>query len=537
MESVNDIFKGNIQRKRKPLNVPAELSLGKIQPQAVDLEEAVLGALMLEKDALTQVMDILTPASFYKDTHQLIYRAILDLTNESEPVDILTVTQQLKKKGELEIVGGAYYIAQLTSKVASASHIEYHARIISEKYIQRELIRISTETIRDAFEEGSDAFDLLDTIEQSLFELANGTSKKNYESIQDLIVKAREEIAKASKNDTGLTGVPSGFSRLDVLTGGWQRSTMNIIAARPGHGKTAFALSIARNAAVEYSRPVAIFSLEMDALSLIMRLISAETEINSNDLSRGRLQPEQWRTLESKIKSLLAAPIYVDDTPGISISQFRAKARRLKKERNIQMIVVDYLQLMTVSSDDSRMVREQVISTISRSLKQISKELEIPIMALAQVSRDMEKRGGSKRPMLSDLRESGAIEQDADMVMFLYRPEKLGLDVLEDGTPTAGIAQVIVAKHRNGGLDDVNLRFIDHLAKFVDYDALAGDYTDYSSQGYQPENNYRSKAMQPNASFDSGTSSYTIQSKMNDDKSGPGEDDYISSNNNDEPPF
>jgi replicative DNA helicase len=536
MESVNDLFKNNVQRRRKPLAVPAEMNMGKVQPQAIDLEEAVLGALMLEKDALTQVMDVLTPETFYKETHQMIYRSILELTNDNEPVDMLTVTQALKKKGELEIVGGAYYIAQLTSKVASASHVEYHAHIISEKYIQRQLIKISSETIRDAFEDGTDAFDLLDSTEQSLFELSNGSSKKNYETIQNLIVKARDEIAKASKNDTGLTGVPSAFSQLDLVTGGWQKSTLNIIAARPGHGKTAFALSLARNAAVEYSRPVAIFSLEMDALSLIMRLISAETEINSNDLSRGRLSQQQWKNLEQKIKSLLNAPIFIDDTPGISIAQFRAKARRLKKERNVELIIVDYLQLMTVSSDESRMVREQVISTISRSLKAISKELEIPIMALAQVSRDMEKRGGLKRPMLSDLRESGAIEQDADMVMFLYRPEKLGFDKLEDGSSTEGMAQVIIAKHRNGSLADVNLRFIDQLAKFVELDSMV----EIDNGNYQESNQHQSKGIQPNVNFEA-SGSYTIQSKMNDDNdynSGNDDDNYLRPNDqSNEQPF
>ncbi len=532
MNSISDIA-NNSQRKRKFAPTLPENFAGKLPPQAPELEEAVLGAIMIEKDALTQVMDVLTTEAFYKDSHQIIYKAILHLSNHSEPIDILTVSQHLKKTGELEIVGGAYYIAQLTSKVGSAAHIEYHARIISQKFIQRELIKISGETLRDAFEDSTDAFDLLGHVEQTLFDLSNQNIKKNYETIQDLIVKAREKIATAAQSDTGLTGVPSGFTALDRITGGWQPSTMNVIAARPGHGKTAFALTIARNAAVEFKRPVAFFSLEMDSLSLVMRLISAEVEVNSNNLTRGQLLSEEWKRLEAKITGLLDAPIYIDDTPGISITEFRAKARRLKKEKNIEMIVIDYIQLMTVGGgDDNRMVREQVISTISRNIKGISKELGIPIMALAQVGRVVEKRGGTE-PMLSDLRESGAIEQDADMVMFLHRPEMLGIPDVE-GVSTKGLAQVVIKKHRNGSLETIDTKFISEFTKFVEMDSF--NSKQYGETSYADNNYSQNSSLKPNTGFDEGDGTKTFKSK-NWDNASEDEHGFNSPTNNEDAPF
>ncbi len=462
--------------KRKPLvkNLSANnltQQLGKLPPQAVDIEEAVLGALMLEKDALSAVIDVLRPECFYKDAHQKIFAAIHYLFHKAEPIDILTVTHALKKSGELEIVGGAYYITQLTSRIASAANIEYHARIILQKHIQRELIRISGETIRDAYEDNMDVLNLLDRAEKNLFEIAEGNIRRNFEDMQSLISKAIKEIEVASNQTSGITGVPSGFTELDRVTAGWQKSDLIIIAARPGMGKTAFVLTMARNAAVQFKRPVAFFSLEMSSVQLVNRLISSETEITSEKIRKGQLANHEWEQLNAKIKPLTEAPLYIDDTPALSVFELRAKCRRLVAEKKVAMIIIDYLQLMVAGNDNRGGNREQEISTISRSLKAIAKELGVPIIALSQLSRAVETRGSSKRPQLSDLRESGAIEQDADMVMFIYRPEYYGLDEDENAQSTQGIAEVNVAKNRNGALKTVTLKFIGHLTKFADLDS------------------------------------------------------------------
>ncbi|HNR20214.1 MAG TPA: replicative DNA helicase [Bacteroidia bacterium] len=444
--------------------------LGKVPPQAVDLEEAVLGALMLERNALTAVIDVLHPECFYKDAHSKIFRVIHELFHKAEPIDILTVTHALKKSGELEIVGGPYYITSLTNRVASAANIEYHARIILQKYIQRELIRISNDTIKEAYEETSDVLNLLDNAEKNLFAIAEGNIRRNYEDMHALISKAIKEIEIASKQEGGVTGVPSGFTELDRVSAGWQKSDLIIIAARPGMGKTAFTLSLARNAAVQFKRPVAFFSLEMSSVQLVNRLISAETEITSEALRRGQLAHHEWEQLNAKIVPLTSAPLYIDDTPALSIFELRAKCRRLVAEKKVEMIIIDYLQLMTAGNDSGN--REQEISTISRSLKAIAKELEVPIICLSQLSREVEKRGGTKKPQLSDLRESGAIEQDADMVMFIYRPEYYGLTENEEGGDTRGQAEIIVAKNRQGSLKSVNLKFIGQFTKFTDIDSF-----------------------------------------------------------------
>jgi replicative DNA helicase len=444
--------------------------LGKLPPQAVDIEEAVLGALMLEKDALTAVIDVLRPECFYKDAHQVIFEAIRDLFQRAEPIDILTVTHTLKKSGNLDLVGGAYYITQLTSRIASAANIEYHARIILQKYIQRELIRISGETIKDAYEDNMDVLELLDRAESNI--------RRNFEDMQSLISKAVKEIEIASNQESGITGVASGFTELDRVTSGWQKSDLIIIAARPGMGKTAFVLSLARNAAVKFQKPVAFFSLEMSSVQLVNRLISAETEITSEKIRKGQLANHEWEQLNAKIKPLTNAPLYIDDTPALSIFELRAKCRRLVAEKKVSLIIIDYLQLMVAGVDSKAGNREQEISTISRSLKAIAKELSVPIIALSQLSRAVETRGSTKRPQLSDLRESGAIEQDADMVMFIYRPEYYGLDQDENAQSTQGLAEINVAKNRNGALRSVNLKFIGHLTKFTDADAY--EFTDES---------------------------------------------------------
>lgn len=443
--------------------------LGKLPPQAIDLEEAVLGALMLEKDALSAVIDILKPEIFYKDSHQKVFEAIQALFQKSSPVDILTVTAQLRQQGDLEAIGGAYYITELTNRVASAANIEYHARIISQKFIQRELIRISTEIINNAYEDTTDIFDLLDHAEKNLFDIAQNNLRRDSRKMDDIIRESLENLEKIKDKIDGLTGVPSGFTALDRITSGWQPSDLVIIAARPAMGKTAFVLSCARNAAVQFNKPVVFFSLEMSSVQLVNRLISGETEIEQEKIRKGHLAEWEWQQLHSKIGKLTEAPLFIDDTPALTIFEFRAKCRRLKAQYDIQMIIIDYLQLMHGKSDGKGGNREQEIGSISRALKSVAKELNVPVIALSQLSRAVENRpGGTKKPMLSDLRESGSIEQDADMVLFLFRPEYYGLTEDEQGRSTVGIGEVIVAKHRNGETGTVPLRFVGKFVKFID---------------------------------------------------------------------
>ncbi|MGC9343008.1 MAG: replicative DNA helicase [Bacteroidales bacterium] len=447
------------------------MEYGRMPPQAVDLEETVLGAIMIERDAVIAVLDILKPESFYKESHQKIYRAIVDISMAEKPIDILTVTEELKKKGELEEVGGAAYITQLTGRVASAAHLEFHARIVAQKYIQRELIRVSSDIQGKAFDESIDVDELLDFSEQQLFEIAEGNIKKETSKINSLIKEAIHQIEEASKREDSLSGVPSGFTRLDRMTSGWQPSDLVIVAARPSMGKTAFVLSMARNMAVEHKRPVAVFSLEMASIQLVNRLIVAETELPSDRIRNGRLERWEWEQLDYKIKNLVEAPIYIDDTPAISVFELRAKCRRLKNLYDVEVIVIDYLQLMT-GPPETKGNREQEVSSISRSLKGIAKELNVPIIALSQLNRSVETRSGSKRPQLSDLRESGAIEQDADLVLFIHRPEKYGMDVDEEGNSVRGLAEILVAKHRNGAVGDIHLKFREEFAKFSDLEEV-----------------------------------------------------------------
>lgn len=457
----------------KPRTLARDISesLGKLPPQALDLEEAILGALMLEKNALTAVVEFLRPEHFYSDQHKEIYGAIIDLFKSSEPVDMRTVVARLRKNGKLEVAGGAFFIAELTSKVSSAANIEYHARLIIEMAIKRDLIQIASQIHHDAYEDTTDVFDLLDKTEQSIFQISDSNLRKNYDNMKSLMYRAIQELQEKKNHKDGLTGIPSGFSRLDRVTSGWQKSDLVIIAARPGMGKTAFIVSALRNAAVDFNLPVAIFSLEMASLQLVNRLISAEAELDSEKIKKGNLADFEWQQLVHKTNRLSAAPIFIDDTPALSILELRAKCRRLKAEHNIQMIVIDYLQLMKGEAGGNR---EQEIASISRALKGIAKELEVPVIALSQLSRGVETRGGDKRPQLSDLRESGSIEQDADIVMFLYRPEYYKITEWEDGTPSQGGAEVVIAKHRNGSLENVKLKFIGKFTKFADYDSPEG---------------------------------------------------------------
>ena len=478
------------QAKQKTSNNPYNkgaiigLEQGKLPPQATELEEAVLGALMIDKNALNEVIDILNPECFYKDAHKEIYGAIKNLFAESQPIDMLTVSALLRKNGKLNICGGDFGIANLTQKVASSAHIEYHARIIVQKYIQRSLIRVSSEIIHDAYDESSDVLDLLDKAEAKLFEIANGSIKKNYDSAQSLVKEAIERIEYIS-NQEGLSGVASGFLKLDNVTSGWQPSDLIILAARPGMGKTAFVLSMARNIAVDSNSAVAVFSLEMSSVQLITRLISSETGLSSEKLRKGKLEDYEWQQLHAKIKNLEKAPLFIDDTPALSVFDLRAKCRRLVAQHDVKVIVIDYLQLMTAGGEGKgKGNREQEISMISRSLKSIAKELNIPVIALSQLSRAVETRGGSKRPLLSDLRESGAIEQDADIVSFIFRPEYYGLTEWddEDGTPCEGQAEFIIAKHRNGGLENIRLKFTGHLAQFSNLDNYGDFETEFTSK-------------------------------------------------------
>jgi replicative DNA helicase len=453
--------------------IPRDISesLGKLPPQALDLEEVVLGALMLEKNALNAVVEFLKPEHFYLETHKEIYTAIVELFKSTEPVDMRTVVNQLRKSGKIELVGGAYYIAELTAKVSSAANIEYHARVVMEMAIKRELIQVASQIQSDAYEDTTDVFELLDKTEQSIFQISDSNLRKNYDNMRNLMARAIQELQIMKEHKDGLTGVPSGFTELDRMTSGWQKSDLVIIAARPGMGKTAFVVSALRNAAVDFKIPVAIFSLEMASIQLVNRMISAEAELESEKIKKGNLAEHEWAQLVHKTSRLSSAPIFIDDTPALSILELRAKCRRLKAEHGIQVIVIDYLQLMRGEQGGNR---EQEIASISRSLKGIAKELSVPVIALSQLSRSVETRGGDKKPQLSDLRESGSIEQDADIVMFLYRPEYYKITVDEEGMPTQGTGEVIIAKHRNGSTGNVKLKFIGKYTKFADLDSVGG---------------------------------------------------------------
>lgn len=496
-----EIINRNERRINRNSAPVAGLETARVPPQAVDVEEAVLGGILLEREAIHQVGDLLRSDMFYVPQHQLIYEAIQKLYEGNHPIDALTVTTELRKMNQLENAGGAFKVATLTNSVGNATNIEFHARIIAEKFIRRELIRIAAETNQYAFDESLDVFDLLDKSEDAIFQVAERSIRKNFETMSSLVSKAINELKDLMSKENELAGIPSGFIALDRVTAGWQKSNLVIIAARPGMGKTAFVLSMARNMSVDYKVPIAVFSLEMSGVELVNRLISSETEISGEKLKRGNLEGHEWQQLVSRINKLSEAPIYIDDTPQLSILELRTKCRRLKSKYDIQCVIIDYLQLMTANSDNKKSGnREQEISQISRELKGLAKELSIPVIALSQLSRAVETRP-DKRPQLSDLRESGAIEQDADMVMFIYRPEYYRITELDNYPSTAGLAKLIIEKHRNGPTGEVDLRFISHHARFTDYDEL-----------YQFDS-----GNQANNQFDSGALPFkTISSKMND---------------------
>ena len=439
----------------------------KIQPQDKEIEDAVLGALMLERGAYAIVCDLLRPESFYDPGNQKIYAAINKLGVMQQPIDMLTVTQQLRADGALDDVGGPVRISELTSNVASAAHIEYHARIVAQKFLARRLISFCSEIEKKSFDESYDIDDLLQEAEGKLFEISQGNLKKDFTQIDPVINSAMEQIEAAGKRESGLSGLQTGFHNLDKLTSGWQNSDLIIIAARPAMGKTAFVLSMAKNMAVDYNTPVAIFSLEMSNLQLVNRLISNVCEIEGEKIKSGRLSRQEWEQLNSRVRSLFSAPLYVDDSPSLSILELRTKARRLVKEHGVKIIIIDYLQLMNATGMKFGS-REQEVSMISRSLKQLAKELNIPVIALSQLSRKVEERNdGNKRPQLSDLRESGAIEQDADIVCFIHRPEYYTRSTTDaENRDIRGMAEFIVAKHRSGSVDDIEMTFVARFARF-----------------------------------------------------------------------
>ena len=475
---------------------------GNTPPQAIALEESVLGALMLDQTALINAIETLHVEYFYKPEHQAVYRAIRKLFEQSQPVDMMTVVERLRLDGELEAAGGAYAVTKLTENVVSAAHIEYHIRVLSEKFIQREMIRISTETITEAYDETTDVVNLLDKTEQRLMDINDKNFRSDYHPMGDFVSMAMDQIKEAGEKSDGLSGLESGFIGLDRMTAGFQPGTLIILAARPAMGKTACALSMARNMAVDFHKPVAFFSLEMTGQELAMRLISSEARLPGDKLKKGHLEPYEKEQLKRGAQPLNNAPIYIDDTPQLTIFELRAKARRLKQRYDIQMIFIDYLQLMSSGSSDNRNGnREQEISMISRQLKSLSKELGIPVLAMSQLSRAVENRVGNK-PQLSDLRESGAIEQDADIVMFIYRPEYYGIQEDDHGS-TLGMADLIIAKHRSGGTGDVRLRFVKEFARFENPPQLGME-----GMGM---------GMPQNASFDQQGGSMIVDSKMNED--------------------
>lgn len=484
------------------------LEKGKLPPQALELEEAVLGAMMIDKKGVDEVIDILQSDAFYKDAHKHIFEAIFQLFTDSQPIDLLTVSSQLKKNAKLDLAGGDFYLIQLTQKISSSAHIEFHSRIILQKYIQRSLIKISSEIIEDSYDETTDVFDLLDKAESKLYEVTQGNIKRSSETAQSLVIQAKKRIEEIA-NKEGLSGIATGFEKLDKITSGWQPSDLIIIAARPGMGKTAFVLSMARNIAIDFGHPVALFSLEMSSVQLITRLISSETGLSSEKLRTGKLEKHEWEQLSIKVKNLEKAPLYIDDTPSLSIFDLRAKARRLASQHGIKLIIVDYLQLMTAGGSNGKGMgnREQEISTISRNLKALAKELEVPVIALSQLSRAVETRGSSKRPLLSDLRESGAIEQDADIVSFIYRPEYYKIEEWDDDeqSPTEGQAEFIIAKHRNGSLENIRLKFIGSLGKFDNLEEYSGSYDDLPSKMNHDDNPFLTRNL-PSANDAFGSS-------------------------------
>lgn len=447
--------------KSPELNLEGE---GRMPPQAVDVEMAVLGAMLIDKEAVSKAIEVIDDSCFYRDAHRKVYQAMIALFERSEPVDLVTLTEELRRRGHLEDIGGAYYLTELTGKVTSSANIEYHAHIILEKSLMRQLIAAATEIAARGYNEMEDALELIDRAEEKIFQISESRLKKSFISMSTAIHSTMELLESIHGTHSGVTGVPSGFALLDSLTGGFQKSDLIIIAGRPSMGKTSLALSCARNAAVDHGIPAGIFSVEMSATQLVLRLLCAEARVNAHAVRTGRLPEDQWANLSTRAGRLAKAQIFIDDTPSLTVLELRAKARRLKVEHDIGLVIVDYLQLM--QGPKSAESREREISMISRSLKALAKELAIPVIALSQLSRKVEERGGDKRPILSDLRESGSLEQDADVVIFVHRPELYGIAVDENNSPTEGMADIIIGKQRNGPTGDFRLAFVKDYARF-----------------------------------------------------------------------
>ena len=448
---------------------PIDPNFAHVQPQAVEIERVVLGALMVDSDAFSVVSELLKPETFYEPRHQKIYEAIRNMNMDERPVDIMTLNDELSKMGEIDKVGGVDYLMEISSQVASAAHVESHARILAEKYMQRQLIHFAGDIETKAYDSSVDVDELMQQAEGSLFQISQNNMKQDFTQVAPVVKNAVEILQRAASNKGGLTGIPTGYVGMDEITSGWQASDLVIIAGRPAMGKTSFALSIAKNVAVDYGVPIGFFSLEMNNVQLVNRLISNVCEVSGRKILNGQLDPSDWERLDKRIGRLTDAPIYVDDTPGLSVFELRTKARRLVREKGVKIIMIDYLQLMNANGMKFGS-RQEEVSTISRSLKGLAKELDIPVLALSQLSRNVENREGleGKRPQLSDLRESGAIEQDADMVLFVHRPEYYHIYQDEKGNDLHGMAQIIIAKHRKGSTGDVLLNFRGEFTRFQD---------------------------------------------------------------------
>ena len=463
-----DTPKRSYRKKDQAVNLEAlGLELGNKPPQALDVEEAVLGAMLVEPSTIDESMEELTRDCFYDPRHRMIFEAMAELVTEHSAIDLVTVSEKLRAKGNLEEIGGPVALANLSQKIGAAAHIEYYIKILKQKTIQRDLITASHEILKQSYDDSTNVDELIDTAQTKIFDAIRSSVKKDVQDIGSLINEAMEDIEKR-QDKPGLSGVPSGYPSIDTVTQGWQPSDLIILAARPSVGKTAFSLNVARNAAVDHQMPVAFFSLEMSAIQLVKRLMTSESGLSSDKIKGGsRLEDYEWEQLEYKLKALSKAPLYIDDTPGLPLMEFRTKAKNLVKNKGVRLIIVDYLQLMQGPAELKGM-REQEVAAISRTLKATAKELDVPIIALSQLSRQaVQRQGGGGKPQLSDLRESGSIEQDADMVIFIHRPDFVGLsENPEDKEKT----QIIIAKHRNGETCDIDMLFKSEQIRFVELD-------------------------------------------------------------------
>lgn len=465
--------KTNNTGKKTNVKIAVNPEFEHLQPQVVDMEKKVLAALMIDQDAYAMVSDQISADMFYEPRHKKIFEAIFALNLAEKPVDLVTVTEELRHQGTYDDIG-MDYLLEIDESAATSANIMYHVKVINEKFLARQLISYSSVVQTKAFDATNDVNEVMQEAEASLFQISQKNKKADFVHVNPVVKQATALLQEAAANKGGMTGIPTGYAKLDDMTAGWQKSDLVIIAARPAMGKTAFALSLARNIAVDYNRPVGFFSLEMSNVQLVNRLIANVCEIDSKKILNGQLDSMEWQQFDNNIGRLADAPIYLDDTPGMSIFELRTKARRMVREHKVEIIMIDYLQLMNANGAKFGS-RQEEVSTISRSLKGLAKELNIPVIALSQLNRDVEKRDNnadsgvdSHIPQMSDLRESGAIEQDADMIIFIHRPEYYRLYVDAHGNDTRGKAQIVIAKHRKGATGDVFLDFKGQYTKFQD---------------------------------------------------------------------